>query len=316
MIPAFVSVRVGESIVPVLLGVGAEGLLGFDPVGIGLLAFDPDDVEAVVSLDPVAVFYGADVEWSVAAHRDLRAVANRARFAPRGKRFELLPEGVLSGYPVAEHVIRRHRMRVPSEDAIRVSSLFAVSTVRTPIEQAEKQFDCFGDLYRARGRQMPALDDLRDCFVGLQNQKTATFAAVAAYASTVRAAMRSGLRDRALRRHLALEEPPPEGLGLAKLSFTLALLGQDTICLDSRLLGRMFPQEAARRKFDKGIEKRSGRFSEKAVALYEAAEDAFLDGNPHYDRRNPVGRARAQWTAWEAVGGRGAEHRVWLNLLA
>lgn len=315
----FVVLRNAPTVSIVLVGLisddGHDHLRGFDPVRLELVEFDPAHIEVVASIDPAAVYFGVQTRWDTANVLDERAVANRARYKPKGDRFPLLPEGALSGFPVAEPHLRRHRMRPPTIDAIRVSGLFAVSTVRTRIELAETQFDCFGQLYRAQGRQMPDLRKLRDCFVGLQNSKTAVFAAVAAYAPTIHAAIRDGLRDRALRRHLALSAPPPDGLGLAKLSFTLALLGQDTICLDARLLGRMFPRATDRVHFEKQISKREGRITEKALATYEAAEDAFLEGNRFYDPKDPIGRARAQWMSWEGVGQKGATHRVWLNLL-
>lgn len=313
----FAIVRNEDSVSIVLVGTETDGspaLIGFDPVRIQLVEFRPEDIITLVSVDPAAVYYG--VELGVSEKWVERLVANRRpRYAPKGDQFPLLPEEALSGFPAAEVYLRRHRMRVPSEDAIRVSALFAVSTVRTRIDQAEIAFNCFAELYRARGRQMPDLSKLKRCFVGLQNTKTAVFDAVAKYVPVIREAMGTGYRDRELRRVLALQAPPPEGLGLAKLSFTLALLGQDTICLDARLLGVMFPRADHRTRFEKTISKRDGKFNEKAIAAYEEAEDAFLADNPHYDKRDPIGRARCQWTSWEAVGGKGAEHRVWLNLL-
>jgi hypothetical protein len=322
----FILLRSAPTISIVLAGLisdddGHDHLRGFDPVRLELVEFNPSHIDAVVSIDPAAVYFGVQAEWDqeTAFNEDIlgveRAVANRARYLAKGGKFPPLPPDMLSGFPIAEPYLRRHRMKPPTIDAIRVSGLFAVSTVRTRIEQAETQFDCFGQLYRAQGRQMPDLVKLRDCFVGLQNSKTAVFAAVAAYAATIHEALKSGLRDRALRRHLALEAPPPDGLGLAKLSFTLALLGQDTICLDARLLGRMFPRASDRMHFEKQISKREGRITEKALATYEAAEDAFLEGNRFYNPKDPIGRARAQWMSWEGVGQKGATHRVWLNLL-
>lgn len=294
-------------------GVDPAGLVGFDPVRLELIAYEPADVVALVNVEPAAVFYGVSLDW---AEETERMVANRRpRYAPKGIRFQSLPKGAVSGFPVAERTIRRHRMYVPNTDTIRVSALFAVSTVRTRIEQAEETFQCFGELYRQSGRQMPDLVRLRDCFVGLQNTKTAVFAAVAKYADTMRQAMASGYRDRELRRVLATESEVPEGLGLAKLSFTLALLGQDTVCLDARLLNVMFPRVMDRQRFEKAIAKYKGRITPKALTAYEEAEDAFLAENPHYDATDPIGRARAQWMSWEGVGGKGAEHRVWLNLL-
>jgi hypothetical protein len=312
----------------VLAGLDARLDCGFDPVRIGLVeGIEPDSVNALVSVDPTAVYQGVQLDWSEAAQRvftpamssimqPARMVANRKpRLAARGSRFPLLPSDAVSGFPVAESAIRRHRMKTPSEDSIRVSALFAVSTVRVSIEQAEQQFNCFGQLYRATGRQMPDTDKLRACFVGLQNTKTRVFREVAGYAGTIQKAIAAGYRDRELRRYLAMETQLPEGLAMAKLSFTLALLGQDTICIDARLLGVLFPRPTDRAHFEKRISKQRGRISTKAIDLYEAAEDAFLDGNPYYRAGDPIGRARAQWMSWEGIGGKGAEHRVWLNLL-
>lgn len=57
------------------------------------------------------------------------------------------------------------------------------------------------------------------------------------------------------------------------------------------------------------------RVSELSLQRYEAVEDAFLAGNRYYRAADPIGRARAQWMAWESVGGKGATHSVWLNIV-
>jgi len=225
-----------------------------------------------------------------------------------------LPPGVLSGFPTAARTLRKHRADLPSVDTITISGIFALSTVRTSIAEAEKSFSCFGDLYRAEGRSMPSIQDLVRCFRGLQNTKAAMFAGMRDYAPVIRQVMAMGYQDRELRSVLALDSDLPVGLGLAKLSFTLALLGQDTICLDGRLLGALF-KSTDRKDFERATGKRKGRVPEKALLTYEAAEDAFLEGNRFYDPRDPLGRARAQWQSWESVGKRGAEHGVWLDLL-
>lgn len=302
---------------PVLLGLSGEGLVGFDPESLDTWMFEPYDITSVISTDPACVFYGARAAWSEMVHG--RAAANRAKkrlpkFVAKGHDFPVLPDGVLSGFPVAARTIRKLRGEVPSVDTITVSALFAVSTVRTSIEQAEMSYDCFGKLYNARSRTMPPVADLRQCFRGLQNTKSRMFSGVAGYASEIRQAIVAGYQDRELRSVLALDTDLPDGLGLAKLSFTLALLGHDTICLDGRLLGTMFSR-AQRTAFEGAIGKERGRISTRALQTYEAAEDAFLSGNPHFDPNDPIGRARAQWTSWEAVGGKGASHSVWLKML-
>lgn len=302
--------------IPMLLGEAEGELVGFDMDAVW--SFDPEDIIAVVNTDPAAVFYGVRAAWAVDVEE--RMVANRVRkrlpkFAAKGQAFPLLPEGVLSGFPVAARTIRKHREEVPSIDTIIVSSIFAVSTVRVRIEAAEVAYGCFGKLYRERARTMPTVGELKNCFQGLQNTKSAMFADVAAFAPTIRQVIEMGYLDRELRSVLALDSVLPSGLGLAKLSFTLALLGHDTICLDGRLLGTMFTAKD-RADFERATRKEEGgAVSVRALRTYEAAEDAFLEGNRHFDPRDPIGRARAQWTAWEAVGGKGAEHRPWLSLL-
>jgi len=303
----------------VLLGSDENGLVGLEYPSADLYALEPEDILAVVSIDPSAVFYGLRVARSefVAPERMVANPARRRlpRFVTRGEAFPLLPEGELSGFPTAARTMRKHREQVPSLDTIRVSALFAVSTIRTSIEQAELAFECFGGFYRKHGRQMPTVQEIKTCFRGLQNSKARMFSEVADYASVIRQVLETGYQDREARSVLALDTNLPVGLGLTKLSFTLALLGHDCICLDGRLLGVLFPRKIDRVKFEDVIGKERGRVSERALLAYEKAEDTFLAGNPHYDPNDPLGRARAQWTSWEAVGGKGAEHRVWLDLL-
>lgn len=242
------------------------------------------------------------------------------RYAPRGYRFQPLEKGseLWTGYPVVRRVLERHRSEIPSLDTVRLSGIFAVSTVRTSIDQAERSFDCFADLYARRGsKDLPDLEAIKRCFRGLQNDKTEYFVEVAEYAPTILEAMSRGLRDRELRKVLATETRLPKGLGLAKLSFTLALLGQDTICLDSRLMERMFGALEKRLKVEAGWRKNdAGRITEIGLKRYEKVEDAFLSGNPLYDPSDPIGRARAQWQSWESVGGEPATHSVWLRVVA
>lgn len=303
-----------HSYLPVLAGIDqGGGLLGYDPVADVILEdWTAADVVGLVNLDPAAVYFGVAAEGPQA---ELRIAANRRRYAPRGQLFLPLPEGELSGFPVAEKAIRRHRMSTPDVDTVRVCALFAINTVRIRIEGAERQFECFGDLYRRHGRELPPLTELRSCFQGLQNTRSRMFAEVAAYAPTIQEALSRGYRDRELRHLLATDTEMPNGLGLAKLSFTLALLGQDTICIDGRLLGTMFTDKKDRAHFEKVTSKREGAFSQKAVDAYEALENAFLAGNPHYDPNDPIGRARCQWQSWEAVGGKGSAHETWMALL-
>lgn len=235
----FVLVR-GADDFPILAGVETDGLVGVSVPDGEEYSFESEEVVGFVSIDPAAVFWGAEMRL---AQQDVQLAAEEAarragRFKPRGHLFELLPSGEVSGFPSGQ--LLQHRAKTPTLDTVRLSSLFAVSTVRTSIEQAEKSFNCFVELYEAAGRELPEVQKIKMCFRGLQNTKSRMFAEVAAYASIIQSAMAAGLRDRELRRQLVRMTDLPAGLGITKMSFTLALLGQDCICLDARLLTRMF----------------------------------------------------------------------------
>lgn len=276
-------------------------------------------LHAINILPAAAVYPFVEMVESTAG---LRVANPLGLVGARGVRFEALPEGVLSGFPIARPQIERHRREVPSESVITLSMAFALATVQTDIGRAEKAFACYGERYLSAGTT-PTGPQILDCFVqagtGLEPTKTGILLGLKGYGAVVESAMLIGLRDRALRRHLASEATMPRGLSLAKLSFTLALLGHDCICLDARLLGRIFTKtergafERATRKSESGAY--AGRLRPAAVDVYEEAEDAFLAGNPYYKPDDPLGRARAQWMSWESVGGEGATHATWLDVI-
>ena len=302
---------------PVVLGEDEnKRFLALDPQNGQLWQIEMGDVYAAVNVSPASVYWGLELEES----QQLRLAANAAiktfaRYRARGKHFPILPEGIVSGFPQARTRIEQHRREFPSVDTIFLSLTFAIGTVQTPIDVAERSFQCFTDLYKRAGRQLPPVDDFIHCFSGLQNAKSEMYQQASEFAPVIHSAIRrSGLSDSNLRRYLALGTKLPRGLGLSKLSFVLALLGHDCICIDARLLGVLLskPDQA---KWMKRIGKRDGLISEQALDHYEALEKAFLRGNPHYDRSDPLGRARAQWMSWEAVGGEAATHSVWLSVL-
>ena len=310
----FVVARDARDDAPLFVGIESGDLVGISVPGGESFTLEPQDVIAAVSGDPAAVFWGLEVDW-VEAY--LRKVAE-ARHAPllpppRGPFRPARPAAV--GLPVG------HAPPSPSPGA-RASTpsacpdSFAVSTVRTSIEQAEKSFNCFVELYQARGRELPDIADIKNCFRGLQNTKSRMFYEVAEYAPVIQDAIVAGLRDRELRRFLVRETDLPVGLGVTKMSFTLALLGHDCVCLDARLLGRMFGSAQKGVEVENGWGKTGKHVSELSLRRYEKAEDAFLAQNPFYDAADPIGRARAQWMSWESVGKQAATHSVWLNVVS
>jgi hypothetical protein len=311
MLP-FVVARDAHDDLPLFVGMEDHELVGISVPGGESFTIEPEEVIAAVSADPAAVYWGLEVDWVEARLRRAAEARHAPSYRPRGALFDTrdLP---LSGFP--SETLLRHRAMVPTVDTIRLSSLFAVSTVRTSIEEAERSFNCFVELYKARGRELPEVADIRNCFRGLQNTKSRMFHEVAEYAPVIQDAIAADLRDRDLRRFLVRKTDLPAGLGVTKMSFTLALLGHDCVCLDARLLNRMFGSPKGALEVESGWGKTGRRVSELSLRRYEKVENAFLAKNPFYDAGSPIGRARAQWMSWESVGRQAATHSVWLNVV-
>ncbi len=225
------------------------------------------------------------------------------------------PGAVVTGFDAVEPQLRKHRAQVPSVEAIRLSTIFAGLTIMTGIETAEKAFACIAHMYHAAGRQLPALEDVKPCIdaLGLHEQRRGLYEGTAEWAPEVRKAMLSGLRDSALRRHLYLHSKLPRSIGLAKLSFVLALCGNDVCCLDVRILSQMFGAAGAK-KWSSAF---NASGSERALAQYEHVETQFLSGNPYYRKGTVLARARCQWMSWESVGNppRPATHSAWADVV-
>lgn len=310
MLP-FVLVKDRFDLVPVLAGRDDSGGMIGVIMGRGeLVTFEPSDVVSAISHDPAAVYSGIELQQTARLRLAAEAVRRVPRYQPRGQLFQPLPSGELSGFPSEQ--LLRHRNMTPSAETIRLSAIFAGSTIMVGIEQAEKGYACLVETFKKRGRQFAPVDEILSCIqpLGLVEMRSALYEGSERWAPQVQEAIKSGLKDRALRKHLLLETSPPRGLSLAKVSFVLALLGHDCICLDARLMNRMFGAKAHK------IEQGWKSASELAIKRYEAVEDAFLKGNRYYDTSDPVGRARAQWMSWESVGGQGAKHSVWLDVVS
>ena len=159
------------------------------------------------------------------------------------------------------------------------------------------------------------------------------YESVGPWSVIVQDAMKRGLRDRELRRHIWVDvvEGQIESVGLAKMSFSMMLMGQNLMCLDTWMLGAAFakdpfdpenPQEAAIRRREVGdrVSKqwpwspaKMGR--ELALKRYEQVEDAILKGNPFHDPTSPIDLAQCQWESWQwALGGMPVTHRPWLEV--
>lgn len=244
------------------------------------------------------------------------------RFEPKGFLFSPInsplfsEEGpIISGFPEARPQLMRHREHVPSVETIAISAVFAGSTIRTNIRTAERAFRCIAEYYEKHGRHLAPLAEIEPCLpqLGLIEGRRAMYEGVRTWAVLVQDAMKRGLRDRELRKYLYMETTTPHDISLAKVSFTLALLGQNVVCLDARILSTMYGGEIGA----KLASDFSRRQSELTLRRYEEVEDAFLSGNPFYRRDDPIGRARAQWMSWESVGrpARPESHSAWLSVV-
>jgi hypothetical protein len=254
------------------------------------------------------------------------AAAPIGQLPPLGSKFEpdlplfshtgVDPGAVVTGFDAVEPTLLIFRRRVPSVEVIRLSTIFAGLTIMTGIATAERAFACIARLYREAGRQLPALEEIKPCIdsLGLHVQRRELYEGTAEWAPQVRDAMlRLKLRDGTLRRHLYMNSKLPRSIGLAKLSFVLALCGNDVCCLDVRILKQMFGPA--------GANKWSGLFnqsnSERALMQYEHVEAQFLSGNPYYRQGTTLGKARCQWMSWESVGNppRPASHSAWADVV-
>jgi hypothetical protein len=322
----FALVRHGADDVPVLLGVAGNGeLAGLDLVEGRYLTFDPEDIGTVFDVDPAAIYFGIEVAWAremnqrmaaeTSSSKKLTFVGEAARLPRRaalGRKFTPVL-GELTGFSEVRSTLLRHRAEVPTLSTIVLTTVFAGLTVGTLIAVAERGFACITDLFE-KARELPALDEVRGCIwpLGYHHAREELYKSAPAWAPLVQAAIRDGLRDRDLRRHLFLQTETPHGISLAKLSFVLALLGHDLVCLDVRILDRMFGAGKASE-----YSQTWGRVSELSLARYERVEDAFLRGNPFYNASDPIGKARAQWISWESAGrpARAEAHHSWLNVV-
>jgi len=206
----------------------------------------------------------------------------------------------------------KHRAEIPSLETIRITAIFAGLSVGVQIHTAETGFACLARLLDRTPH--PSLDKVRECIwsLGYQQIHERTYAESARWAPACRQALQSGMRDRELRRELYLHSELPGGISIAKLSFVLALLGQNLVCLDSRILDRMFGVGA-----NKEYARAWSHVSELSLTRYEQVEDAFLRGNPFFRPGDVLGAARAQWLSWEVSGKpvRAESHAVWLNVV-
>ena len=352
----FVLVRHGHDVVPALI-VDNEGdeLVGVDARGRSL-SFGAEDIVGLVNAEPAAVYYGVRVE----AHEESMRMAAEAgqpgakkgdvlhtypglkvikggafKVRPRGERFQWTPEKPkgLTAFPEVKKVLMKQREGVPSLESIRMAAIFAGLTVHAGTSEAEDTFGRVVAKYKAMHGAMPPVEEIQQIIgTHLPAARLRMYETVLPWAVIVQDAMKRGLRDRELRRHIWVDiadEDQVENIGLAKMSFAFMLMGQNMCCLDSHILGGMAatkpwdpndPQGAAIRRRDAG-DRISGLWKwspakkgrELGLRRYEQLEDALIKGNPWHES-GPLDRAQTQWQSWEFAIGIPAAHRVWLEI--
>lgn len=280
------------------------------------------DEDTVALMDPEGGVYFAPVVLAEAAQA-LAANPARPRVIPFARR-RALQSDFVSGY---EAQARAHalawRQRGVSQQVILTAGVFALASVRVGIDVTLHMMQQLTP-YLVEGR-LPSRKTLAqvciDTGAGLQDTKPDQFLAFAKFAPVIEQKMAEGLRDDDLRRALSVDRALPTGMSLAKLSFTLALVGNNCGCLDARVLTWAYgsPQKADEAAKYLTTKTASGRVSEERYERYREAERKILTATPYYDPKDPVGLARAQWMLWEQMGKTGPErhdHKEFFDVAA
>jgi hypothetical protein len=298
-------------------GFGSVGFLaGMDPRHRDMSVFDPMLGEVrTLSVERAAHVISTET-GAVAAFSEPRLVEQASVTEERmaaNKRGVKRSVEVISGYPLAWQRVRRWREQVaPDWRTAALIGCFARSTMRRSIEEAESLYRDFGPHLReiiATG-MVPGPEVLKE-LPGIKGTRADGFADVRAFADILAWApwvtgdlgQHPEQKDRAYRDRVA-QDWSPWGLGLAKLTFTLSLLGRDGACIDARILGDMFGQDPQAEKAATG--KRSEapgtpRFTAGAVATYRNMENK-LKRLPYFDPQWEMPFARCQWMLWESLG--------------
>ncbi len=220
---------------------------------------------------------------------------------------------LISGYPKAWERIRVWREGIaPDWRTVALVTVFAVSSIMVPIETAEDAYRSIGPLLRkaleegtykhldpADIREMPKYKQLG------YHSKAKWFLSMMNYAPWLAAQIEvSRNYERTFRDMIAIERMDP-GLGMAKLSFSLMLLGRDGACFDTRMMNYFWPDETERlaveNSWDKPHKAGATSVSRRAVNNYRAAEEKLRD-TQFFDPDWPCPYAKAQWMLWETMG--------------
>lgn len=296
------------------LGTVSIGILDPNPPGASLEVYD-FGLQRVVRLAPesiVALAEGEPARVSFAARPNVlpapqRMVANRAKVLrfPRKEKAQV-DDNFISGYDrFARPAALYWRQEGVGSQPLLAAGVFALSSIQTSIKAALRLFEGLGPYVLED--KLPSTAEMKRVVkrsgAGLTSSRPVWFEQYSSYRFVIADLIDEGLRDDKLRRMLATEHSMPKGLGLAKLSFTLALVGNDCGCLDARILDWAFSPKV-RERFNKAMSRKrsDGTFAEVNYQRYRSAELSILRDTPFYDPDDPVGLARAQWMLWESLG--------------
>jgi hypothetical protein len=303
---------------------GADGLADAT-LSIGVLepgtgrAFDLAlrEVVSIADEDVVAVAHGGGAFFApeldrAAARMRPRLVANPpAAPIPFRRRAPLASTGVVTGYTAyAREAALFWRSHGVGAQPVLAAGVFALASIQTGIDNTLKLVALLTP-YLVEGK----LPDRRTLYklckksgVGLQNSRPDWFQAFERYVPEI--SNRAGIEfDDDFRKDLCMNTELPKGLSITKLSFVLALLGNNCGCLDARILGWAYGDSKKGSKAASTLSKKDrGRISAGRYEKYRDAELTILGQTPYYDPEDPVGLARAQWMLWEQLGEGGAEY--------
>lgn len=262
-------------------------------------------IVAVAEGEPARVTFTPDLFVESAR---VRMAANKAkvlRFPRKTGRVEV-PTNFVSGYDTyAREAAMYWRQQGVSSQPVLAAGSFALASVQTSIVRALVLMDLLGPFVLEN--KLPSYKELWKLIdrsgAGFQATRAKRLKAFEAYRQNIVEEINEGSRDNALRKKLATEVGLPSGLGLAKSSFTLALLGNDCGCLDARIVNWAFTDKVAEKFLNRISSKRKdGAMTDVTYQVYRNAELRILKDTPFFDQRDPVGLARAQWMLWESLG--------------
>jgi hypothetical protein len=272
-----------------------------------LLSIDSSQVVAVAEGDPARVSFAPKLKVNQRGVVRRAANARKVVRLPIRRLREEVPTSFVSGYAnYARPAAMYWREHGVGSQPLLAAGVFSLSSIQVGIDRALILFSLLTphvvmDELPSRQELSKIVKQSRAGFDSPETGRPAWYAEYDAYRYAIVDLIAQGLRDDELRRVLATQVDMPLGLGLAKLSFTLALVGNNLGCIDARILEYAFT-EKTRKRFNNAIKKPGRRYSKKAYNAYRSAEKRIFENTPFYDPDDPVALARSQWLLWESLG--------------